>query len=127
MTTFAAIAACTLLAALGIFQLLLAGGAPLGRFAWGGQHPGVLPARLRVGSAVSALVYAAMAAVLLDRAGLMDTGLSDRAITVATWVLVGYFVLGTAMNLASRSRDERRVMAPTAGALAALSLVVGLG
>ncbi|MEW9873186.1 hypothetical protein [Arthrobacter sp. HS15c] len=48
----AAIAACALLAALAVFQAALIAGAPLGRFAWGGQHD-VLPAKLRIGSATS--------------------------------------------------------------------------
>ena len=42
----AAIAACILMAALAVFQAALIAGAPLGRFAWGGQHD-VLPAKLR--------------------------------------------------------------------------------
>jgi hypothetical protein len=48
----AAIVACAVLAGLTVFQAALIAGAPLGRFAWGGQHD-VLPAKLRIGSAVS--------------------------------------------------------------------------
>ena len=127
MTTFAAIAACVVLAALAVFQLLLAAGAPLGRFAWGGRHPGALPPALRVGSVVSVAVYALIATLLLDRAGLLSTGLPEGVVAVATWVVAAYFVLGIPMNLASRSRDERRVMAPTAAVLCALSVAVALG
>ena len=47
-----ALALTVILAALAVFQLALAAGAPLGRFAWGGSHE-VLPPRLRVGSLVS--------------------------------------------------------------------------
>ena len=50
--SFAAAGVCVLLGGLAVFQALLALGAPLGAFAWGGQHR-VLPTRLRVGSAVS--------------------------------------------------------------------------
>jgi hypothetical protein len=127
MTTFAAIAACVVLAALAIFQVMLAAGAPLGRFAWGGQHPGSLPTGLRVGSAISVLVYALIALLLLDRAGVLSTGPVDNVVRVGAWVVTGYFLLGVGMNLASRSRDERLVMAPAAAALDLLSLAVALG
>jgi hypothetical protein len=121
----AAIAATLVLAGLAIFQLLLASGRPWGRFAWGGQHD-VLPTRLRVGSLVSVLLYAAMAALLLDRAGLLDTGLADGVVTTGTWVVTGYFALGIVANLASRSRPERLVMTPLVSLLFALALVVAL-
>ncbi|WP_280487276.1 hypothetical protein [Nocardia farcinica] len=52
-----------------IVQIAVAAGAPLGRFTWGGAHPRVLPAGLRVAAVVSILIYAVMAALALDRAG----------------------------------------------------------
>src|SRR5687768_719411 len=60
VSTVAAVSACAVLTALAVFQVALASGAPWGRYAWGGQHEGALPAPLRVGSAVSVLVYAAI-------------------------------------------------------------------
>ncbi|WP_041795239.1 hypothetical protein [Modestobacter marinus] len=114
-----------LLAGLAVVQVLLAAGAPLGRFAWGGQHV-VLPAGLRVGSAVSVAVYAAVAVVLLDRAEVVDV-LPDGLVHVLAWVLTGYFTLGTAMNAVSRSRPERLVMTPVALALAVVCLLLALG
>ena len=42
--------------ALFLFQLLLALGFPLGRFAWGGQHK-TLPRKLRIGSVISAIIF----------------------------------------------------------------------
>ncbi|HET9880007.1 MAG TPA: hypothetical protein VFQ81_11990 [Candidatus Limnocylindria bacterium] len=47
-----AVIGTVLLAVIAMFQLALAAGAPLGAMAWGGGHPGVLPPRLRVASAV---------------------------------------------------------------------------
>ena len=57
MTAIALVVALTLLAALAVLQILAVSGLPYGRFVWGGQHR-VLPRGLRVGSAVSVLVYA---------------------------------------------------------------------
>ena len=65
-----------LLGALAVFQALLAFGAPLGRFAWGGQHR-VLPRPLRVGSVVSIGVYALLGSIVLARADLLSTGVAE--------------------------------------------------
>lgn len=124
MTTFAALAACTILAGLTVFQVALAAGAPLGRWAWGGRHDGVLPIRLRIGSLLSVLVYVLVALVLLWRADLLAPGPAQGVVRASAWVVAGYFLLGTAMNALSRSPAERKVMTPTAAALFALSLVV---
>jgi hypothetical protein len=126
VTTFAAVLACTLLGALAVFQVLLVLGAPLGRFAWGGQHR-VLPTRFRVGSIVSVLIYALLAVVVLARAGLVETGVSDGFLRTTTWIVVAYFFLGIGLNLASRSKPERAVMSPVAAVLCALCAVVAAG
>ena len=91
----AAIALAVILAALAVFQLALALGAPLGRFAWGGQHR-VLPAGLRVGSAVSIVVYAVIVVLALDKVGVIDI-VPDGVSDVGMWVAFGYFVLGIPM------------------------------
>ncbi|MHA6667967.1 hypothetical protein ACX3O0_03765 [Homoserinimonas sp. A447] len=126
MSTFAAIAACVILAALAVFQLGLILGAPIGHFAWGGQHR-VLPTKLRVGSAVSIILYVLFALILLERAGLMTVFGSDPFVQVASWVLFGYFTLGILMNGISRSKLERNTMVPVTVVLAVLTLIVALG
>jgi hypothetical protein len=121
MIMTAVVLAGVLLAALAVFQGLLAAGAPLGRFAWGGQHR-VLPTGLRIGSVVSIATYV-LVAVVLVAAARQTGGVAD----VAVWVLTGYFVLGIGLNAISRSRPERLVMTPVAVVLAACCLVVALG
>jgi uncharacterized membrane protein SirB2 len=121
-----AVLACAVLAGLAVFQLLLIRGAPLGRLAWGGQHK-ILPRRLRIGSAVSVLLY-----ILFGHAALARTGLSpalggDAWYTVFTWILTAYFALGVLMNGISRSKPERLVMTPVALLLALLFLVLSMG
>ncbi|MEO7059640.1 MAG: hypothetical protein ABI083_07975 [Lapillicoccus sp.] len=91
----AATAAVVLLVALGVFQSLLAGGMPLGRFAWGGQNE-VLPGRLRVGSVASIGIYVLIAWVVLSRAG--QPGSGSRFLSVAIWVIAGFLLLGAAGN-----------------------------
>jgi hypothetical protein len=120
----AAVASLVLLAALAAFQGLLVAGLPLGRFAWGGKNE-VLPANLRVGSAVSIALYGVFAVLILQAAGALSL-LPDRVAGVAIWVLAGYFVLGIGMNAVSRSRPERLVMTPVVAVLAAACLVLAV-
>ncbi|MCZ2857095.1 hypothetical protein [Blastococcus sp. VKM Ac-2987] len=124
MITGAAVLACVLLAGLAVFQVLLAAGRPLGRFAWGGQHD-VLPRGLRVGSAVSVVLYALFAVVILQAAGLLAV-LPAAVADIGIWVLTGYFALGILLNGISRSRPERFVMTPLVLLLAACCLVTAL-
>ena len=119
----AAFAACTVLAGLAVFQAALVGGAPIGRFAWGGQHT-VLPAGLRVGSAVSIILYAAFGYVALAKANMVPFLGNETATTVVAWVLTGYFALGVVMNAISRSKPERAVITPVALFLAIAYLVL---
>jgi hypothetical protein len=120
-----ALCACAVLAGLAVFQAALAAGAPLGRMAWGGQH-NVLPAKLRVGSAVSIVLYAVFGYVALAKAGLLPLLGNGTVTAVATWVLTAYFVLGVLMNAISRSKAERAVMTPVASVLAVAYLVLAV-
>ncbi|WP_167146175.1 hypothetical protein [Actinomyces sp. ZJ308] len=125
MTTIALIVVLALLAALAVGQILAASGLPLGRFAWGGKHR-VLPRGLRVASAVSVLVYAGLAALLLSRAGILPAG-DSAAVIVLTWVAFAFFAASVALNAISRSPAERWTMTPTSLLLAAATLVIALG
>jgi hypothetical protein len=113
------------LSALAVFQLALIGGAPLGRYAWGGQHR-ALPPRLRIGSAVSIVVYALIALIAWDRVGAIDV-FPALFSQIAMWVIFGYFTLGILMNAISRSKPERYTMVPVSLLLAVLSLLIALG
>ena len=123
---FAALAACTLLAGLAVFQGALIGGAPLGRLAWGGQHK-VLPTGLRIGSALSIVLYAVFGYAAAAKAGLVLPLVNEGVTSISIWVLTAYFALGVIMNGISRSKPERLVMTPTAMVLTALYLILALG
>jgi hypothetical protein len=125
VSVVAAAVAAAVLAGIAVFQVLGAAGRPVGRFLWGGAHR-VLPRRLRVGSAVSVVVYAAFVALLFSRAGALPGG-DTPFVAVATWVLFGYFAVGVVMNGISRSRAERAVMTPACLVLAVATLLIALG
>jgi hypothetical protein len=126
LSQFAAVLACAVLAGLAVFQLLLIFGAPLGRLAWGGQHR-ILPSRLRIGSAVSVLLYLVFGHAALARTGLAPALGSDAWYPVFTWILTAYFTLGVLMNGISRSKPERLAMTPVALLLALLFLFLSMG
>lgn len=125
MTVALASVLTAVLTLLAVFQIALVFGAPLGRFAWGGQHR-VLPGRLRIGSAVTVLVYALIALIAWDRAGVIDI-FGDAFSQIAMWVIFAYFALGIVMNAVSRSRPERLTMVPVSIVLAAVSFFIALG
>lgn len=121
----AAIIFCVLLGALAVFQLALALGAPLGRFAWGGGHER-LPTGLRIGSVIAIAIYALLAAIALERAGLLRVFPDPSIASVGIWVALAYLALGIPMNAISRSKPERYTMTPLVIALVALVLVIAL-
>lgn len=123
MTAVAALLFCVVLAGLALFQAALIAGLPLGRFAWGGQHD-VLPTRLRVGSAISLLLYAAFALLVLEKAGLVSVIQQEGFTDIAAWLVAAYLLVGVALNLVSRSKPERYTMTPVALVLALSAVVV---
>ena len=125
MMELSAFIACALLAALTIFQVLLIFGAPLGRYAWGGNYA-VLPTKLRIGSVVSIILYAIFAVIILGSAGLLELLVSKSILDIGIWILAAYFGIGIIMNGISRSKRERLVMTPAAAILALACLFIAM-
>ena len=103
MITSAAVLIWIVLGALALFQGLLVLGAPLGRFAWGGQHR-VLPVSQRIGS----------------------LGVPTDIVGIAIWVVAAYFIIAIGLNLGSKSKSERSVMPAVSAVLCVLCVVVAL-
>jgi hypothetical protein len=116
MTEGAAWTFIILITGLSLFQIALAAGAPLGRFAWGGAQARP-PARLRLASLLATPLYAGCAVIVLDRAGLADP-VPDAISSPGAWVIAALLSLGVVMNALSRSLPERLTMTPLALILA---------
>lgn len=123
--TLAAILTGIILGGLAVFQLALILGAPMGRFAWGGQHQ-ILPKQLRISSAVAILLYAGFTLIVFNRAELITIFANSPYGNIAIWVLFAYLTLGIGMNALSRSKPERSVMTPITVALAILVLIIAV-
>jgi len=105
----AAALAVPLLLVVTAFQLGLAFGAPWGAAAWGGQHPGVLPRRLRIASGVAAVVvYPLIIALVLASAGIIGDGWLPVDGSLIMWGLAALLGVGAVMNFFSPSPPERR-------------------
>ncbi|MDP9468244.1 MAG: hypothetical protein M3P32_05825 [Chloroflexota bacterium] len=123
----AAILSVLLLGVIVVFQLALALGAPWGAAAWGGQNPGVLPTRLRIASAVVALVvYPLVIAVVVAAAGLIGDDWLPVDGSVLMWALAGLLGLGALANFSSRSPPER-IWGPVALTIAICCAIIALG
>jgi hypothetical protein len=125
LSYWAAIAACVMLAGLGVFQAALAAGTPWGHLAWGGKSR-ELPMLLRGGSFLTIIVYGIAAAIIVQRAG-VATVLPEAMVDVGIWVVVAVLVLGVAANAISRSLPERLAMTPITAILLILALIVAFG
>jgi hypothetical protein len=125
ITTIFAIIALVIFVILAIFQIALVFGAPLGKFAWGGQH-NKLPIKFRVGSIFSIAIYACLSIFVLTRVGWINFGFNQNVISVCLWIAFAYFVLGILMNAISRSKPERAVMTPVSAALALCFLMLAI-
>jgi hypothetical protein len=121
----ASILAAFVLSLVAIFQILLALALPFGRAAWGGTHR-VLPPRLRIASALSAVPLGLGAWIVLARTGVVAIPWQPEAVRVGTWVTFSILALNTVANLASRSRIERTMMTPAAFVCSVCLLVAAL-
>ena len=115
--------AATGFVALGIFQSMLAFGAPLGHAAWGGAQADLTSGQ-RIGSAISVVVYAAAAAVVLSRVGLSNWPRTQRLLIWTPAVLAGLLAIGAVANFASQSHWENYLLGPTAVVLTILCVIV---
>lgn len=96
---------CTI--AVAAFQASAALGAPVGRWAYGGGHPGNLPTQLRWASAAATVAWAGVA-VSVSR---VQHPVHRRG-REALAVLAGVGAITTVMNAASRSKPERLTWTP---------------
>jgi hypothetical protein len=119
-----AIISVVLFVVLTIFQILLAIGLPLGRFAYGGKHE-TLPKNLRIMSVVAVGIFVFALISVLVKAGL--TLIPDSVVfEVAVWIFAIYLSLNTLANLASKSKSEKLVMTPISFILAICLFIIAI-
>lgn len=101
-------------------QIGLILGAPWGRFANGGRHPGILPPAWRALAVVQGALLAAMTWVVLARADVI----AAQVPAPIFWGAVGITLLSLIANAISPSRAERLLWTPILLAMTAAALCV---
>lgn len=91
--------------ALCAFQIVLAAGAPFGRFAWGGEHR-VLPVAQRFTSVAAVAVYILAASFPLQKADLITLWPAGW-VEPGIWIIACTLAVNIGLNAMSRSRAER--------------------
>ena len=123
MTAQTSAIAYALLALLPIaMQIAVAAGAPLGPYTVGGRFPGRLPPLWRGLALIQGALLGIMAAVVLDRGGVIATPLPP----VLFWPVVGLTGLTLLANAASRSPPERRLWTPIIALMLAAALATAI-
>jgi hypothetical protein len=108
-----------------LFQLALAAGAPWGGYAMGGRFPGRFPTALRLAALTQAALIAAMAGIVLARAGIGLVGWAAASRRLV-WVVVAVSAVTLVLNLITPSAAERAIWAPVAFALLVSSTLVAM-
>ncbi|WP_405131695.1 hypothetical protein MHB43_08200 [Paenibacillus sp. FSL H8-0317] len=108
-----------------LFQIALAAGLPWGEYAMGGKFPGKYPISMRFACIVQIAILAFMGIIVLSKSGLLLPGWSSFS-DIAIWFIVGYLVLGTILNLITRSVWERRIWAPVTLLMLITSIIIAI-
>lgn len=122
---FTALIFCFFILVAVLFQLALALGAPWGEFAMGGKYPGKFPSKIRIAAVFQLLILVFFGTIGLIRSGFILSPFYEFS-TKAIWFVVGFFVLGTVMNLITPSKKERNIWAPVTLMLFLTSLKLAL-
>lgn len=111
MPSFARRVTAVGLGGLALFQAGLATGAPWGRAAYGGAHPGVLPTHLRTVSVGASLLYCGLTWSVLS------TRTPARQRRRLLTGIAGVMGVATVVNGISPSLPERAIWTPTSALL----------
>ena len=126
LETFAAGFLVFAFVALALFQIAIVLGAPLGEYAYGGQHRGKLPTGFRIASVASALFAFAVAGHYLAQLGVLSMLLPSNMNGIVNWTLVGFTGLSAIANNITRSAKEKRLWGSTTIAMLIAAIVVAL-
>lgn len=94
-----------------LFQLALAFGAPLGKFANGGKFPGSLPKNMRFLPFIQIAILWFFVYIVSIESNIISNQPSALG-SIGIWFVVAFFFLGAILNLSTPSKPERMVWGP---------------
>lgn len=111
-------------ALIAIIYLMLAFGAPLGEFVWGGNNGKVLPASLRFYSFFMAIIDFCACVIFLHKLELINIGINPRATNTIIFIIILFELLNVLEHFFSHNKRERYLMAPLSVVVAATGAVM---
>jgi len=108
----------------GLFQLALALGAPMGEYAWGGRNQGKLPAKFRVGSLFSAGLLVAISGHYASLIGWLPSMLDAHGRAFSIWALTAFYALSTLGNWSSKSAKEKQMFLPVSASMLIANILI---
>ncbi len=126
LITFLSIAFLLIILFVILFQLALVFGAPWGEYTMGGRFSGKLPLKIRIAVLFQLFVLILFSFIVLAKTQLAFEQYQDFG-RIGMWFIVGFFILGTILNLATPSKKERNLWGPVNLIALAISLILALG
>lgn len=105
------------------FHFALALGAPWGHLTMGGKFPGKLPPLMRLQSLFSILVILFLVFIIQSYAGILFSQWKSFA-NSAIWFVLTFTILGSILNLITKSKWERILWAPVNLLMLASTLII---
>lgn len=109
-----------------LFQLALVFGAPWGEYTMGGKFPQKLPLKIRVAVLLQIFILILFAFIVLAKTQLAFEEYQNFG-RIGMWFIVGFFVLGSILNLSTPSKKERNLWGPINLIALAICLILALG
>ena len=108
-----------------LFQLALVLGAPWGEYTMGGKFSGKLPLKIRIAVLLQLFVLILFSFIVLAKTQMAFQQYQNFG-RIGMWVIVGFFVLGTILNLATPSKKERNLWGPVNVIALIISVIIAL-
>jgi hypothetical protein len=124
MPVVVAIVACVIVAALAVYQVVLLLGAPLARFAWGGEDHYLQP-KWRRFAVLAVVLYVIAIVAALGGADVIRVG-PGLAWSLACYLFAAAFFGAFILTARSRSAIERHLMLPVNVVLAGMFLIIAI-
>jgi hypothetical protein len=124
MPVVVAIIACVIVSLLAIYQVVLLSGAPLARFAWGGEDHYLQP-QWRPYAVLAIVLYVVAMVVALGGADVIRLG-PPVAWSIGCYVFAGAFFAAFVLTARSRSAIERHLMLPVNVVVSGMFLIVAI-
>lgn len=109
-----------------LFQVALVCGAPWGEYTMGGKFSGKLPLKIRVVVLFQIFILILFAFIVLAKTKLALEQYHSFG-RIGIWFVVGFFILGSILNLATPSKKERNLWGPVNLIALAISFFLALG